>query len=132
MKWRRVLLGIVSVALAAVLIILIIRIGNIDLHSTWHEIEGARPSALIGLVLLNVLLIYLSTEKVEKRGCRSQAHLGPCSLKACRLRFHQHRHGTGAVASHPGWHDGCPHRWNTLLRQPAETWNRRHAAGAEF
>ncbi len=63
MKLRRVILGIVSVALAAFLIILIIRIGNIDLHSTWHEIEGARPSALVGLVLLNVLLIYLSTEK---------------------------------------------------------------------
>ncbi len=63
MKMRRVLFAIASVALAAVLIILIIRIGNIDLHSTWHEIEGARPAALVGLVLLNVLLIYLSTEK---------------------------------------------------------------------
>jgi uncharacterized protein (TIRG00374 family) len=63
MKLRRILLAIASVALAAVLIILIIQIGNIDLHSTWHEIERARHSALIGLVLLNILLIYLSTEK---------------------------------------------------------------------
>ena len=60
---RRVLFAIASVALAAVLIILIIRIGNIDLHSTWHEIEGALSAPLLGLVLLNVLLIYLSTEK---------------------------------------------------------------------
>jgi uncharacterized protein (TIRG00374 family) len=63
MKWRRVLLGIVSVALAAVLIILIIQVGNIDLHATWHEIKGASRTALIGLVLLNLLLVYLSTEK---------------------------------------------------------------------
>jgi uncharacterized membrane protein YbhN (UPF0104 family) len=63
MRWRRLLLAIASVALAAILIILIIKIGNIDLHSTWHEIERARPSALVGLVMLNVLLVYLSTEK---------------------------------------------------------------------
>ena len=63
MKARRVLLGILSVALAAVLIVLIVRIGNINLHSTWQEIKGANRFALIGLLLLNVLLIYLSTEK---------------------------------------------------------------------
>ena len=63
MKLRRILLAIASVTLAAVLVILIIRIGNIDLHSTWHEIEGANRTALIKLVLLNVLLIYLSTVK---------------------------------------------------------------------
>ncbi|HET7100071.1 MAG TPA: lysylphosphatidylglycerol synthase domain-containing protein, partial [Terriglobia bacterium] len=63
MKLRRLLLAIASVALAAVLIILIIRVGNIDLHSTWHEIKGANRFALAGLVLLNVLLIYISTEK---------------------------------------------------------------------
>ena len=63
MRWRRLLLAIASVALAAFLIFLIIRIGNIDLNSTWRAIKRARPSALIGLVLLNVLLVYLSTEK---------------------------------------------------------------------
>ena len=63
MKLRRILLAMASVALATVLIYLVIRIGNIDLHATWHEIAGARPSALVGLVLLNVLLVYLSTEK---------------------------------------------------------------------
>lgn len=63
MKVRRTLLAMASVALAGVLIVLIIRIGNIDLHSTWQEIKGANPTALVGLVLLNVLLIYLSTEK---------------------------------------------------------------------
>ena len=62
MKLRRILLAMASVA-ATVLIYLVIRIGNIDLHATWHEIAGARPSALAGLVLLNVLLVYLSTEK---------------------------------------------------------------------
>ncbi|HXH50492.1 MAG TPA: hypothetical protein VNM47_14205, partial [Terriglobia bacterium] len=63
MKLRRILLAMASVALATVLIYLVIRIGNIDLRATLHEIAGARPSALVGLVLLNVLLVYLSTEK---------------------------------------------------------------------
>ena len=63
MKLRRALLGVVSVAVSVVLIILIIRIGNIDLHSTWENIAKAKPSALVNLVLLNVLLILLSTEK---------------------------------------------------------------------
>lgn len=63
MKLSRILLAVVSVALAAVLIVLIIRIGDIDLHATWHDIARANRLALVGLVLLNILLIYLSTEK---------------------------------------------------------------------
>lgn len=63
MSLRRVLLTISSVALSAVLIFLIIRIGKIDLRSTWHQIEGTHRTIFIKLVLLNVLLVYLSTEK---------------------------------------------------------------------
>ncbi|HEV2248009.1 MAG TPA: lysylphosphatidylglycerol synthase transmembrane domain-containing protein [Terriglobia bacterium] len=63
MKLRRILLGVVSAAVSVALIILIIRIGNIDLHATWQDIARAKPSALVKLVLLNILLIWLSTEK---------------------------------------------------------------------
>src|SRR5690348_7213184 len=63
MNFRRVLLGIVSIAVSVALIILIIRIGNIDLRSTWEAIARAKASALIKLVLLNILLVWLSTEK---------------------------------------------------------------------
>jgi Lysylphosphatidylglycerol synthase TM region len=63
MRLRRALLTLASVAFSVVLIVLLIRVGKIDVRSTWLQIEGASRIAFIKLVLLNVLLIYLSTVK---------------------------------------------------------------------
>ena len=63
MSLRRVLLGLASVALGVVLIALLIRGGKIDLRLTLHQLEGVNRIVFIKLVLLNGLLVYLSTEK---------------------------------------------------------------------
>jgi uncharacterized membrane protein YbhN (UPF0104 family) len=63
MTLRRALLALASVALGVILMALLIRIGKIDLRLTGHQLESVRPIVFIKLVLLNGLLIYLSTEK---------------------------------------------------------------------
>lgn len=63
MTLRRVILTLASIGLSAVLIVLLIRVGKIDLRSTWRQVQGASRIAFIKLVLLNVLLIFLSTVK---------------------------------------------------------------------
>jgi len=63
MSLRRVLLTLGSIALSAVLIVLLIRVGNIDLRSTLYQVEGVSRFIFLKLVLLNVLLICLSTAK---------------------------------------------------------------------
>jgi uncharacterized membrane protein YbhN (UPF0104 family) len=63
MSLRRVLLALASTALSVVLIALLIRVGKIDVRLTLHQLEGVSRTVFIKLVLLNALLIYISTEK---------------------------------------------------------------------
>lgn len=63
MSVRRVLLFLLSVAFAAVLIFLLIRIGKVDLRLTLDQLERVSAINFIKLGLLNALLVYLSTEK---------------------------------------------------------------------
>lgn len=63
MNLRRVILTLASVGLSAAFIVLLIRIGKIDVRSTWHRVESTSPIIFIKLVLLNVLLVFLSDEK---------------------------------------------------------------------
>ncbi len=63
MTLRRVLLLLASVALGIVLVALLIRVGKIDLRLTLQQLESVSPIAFLKLVLLNSLLVYLSTAK---------------------------------------------------------------------
>lgn len=63
MSLRRVLLALGSTALAVLLIALLIRVGKIDLRLTLYQLRNASPGAFVKLVLLNGVLVYLSTEK---------------------------------------------------------------------
>lgn len=63
MSVRRVLLFLVSVALAAILILLLVRLGKVDLRSTLHQLERVSAINFTELVLLNSLLVFLSTAK---------------------------------------------------------------------
>jgi uncharacterized membrane protein YbhN (UPF0104 family) len=60
---RRVFLLLASVALGVVLVYLLIRIGKIDLRLTLLQLESVRRVTFVKLVLLNGLLVYLSTAK---------------------------------------------------------------------
>lgn len=60
---RRAFLLLTSCALSIVLIALLIRIGKIDLRLTLQQLESVRPASLIKLLLLNVALVMISTEK---------------------------------------------------------------------
>jgi len=63
MSIRRVLLFLASVVLAAVLLVLLIRIGKVDVRFMLHQLERVTPINFIKLVLLNGLLVFLSTVK---------------------------------------------------------------------
>ncbi len=63
MTFRRMFLLLASIALGFVLIVLLIKVGKIDLRLTLLQLESVTPLAFVKLVLLNGLLIYLSTEK---------------------------------------------------------------------
>ena len=63
MNLRRVLLALASVALSLALIALLVRAGKIDVRLTLHQLEEVNRLAFIKLILLNGLLVYLSTEK---------------------------------------------------------------------
>lgn len=63
MKLRRVILTLASVGLSAALIVLLIRIGKINVWSTWQRVESTSPIIFIKLILLNALLVFLSDEK---------------------------------------------------------------------
>ena len=60
---RRVFLLLASIALGVVLIYLLIRVGKIDLRLTLLQLESVRRVAFVKLVLLNGLVVYLSTAK---------------------------------------------------------------------
>jgi len=63
MTMRRSFLMVASVALAIVLIVLLIKIGKVDLRLTLQQLKGVSLIAFAKILLLNALLIYLSTEK---------------------------------------------------------------------
>ena len=63
MTLRRGLLLLASVALGVILVALLIRIGKIDLRLTLQQLKSVSPLAFFKLVLLNCLLVYLSTAK---------------------------------------------------------------------
>jgi hypothetical protein len=63
MKIRRVVLLLASVALGALLIWILIRLGKVDLAATWRQLERVSAVDFAKLVALNVLLVGLSTLK---------------------------------------------------------------------
>ena len=63
MSFRRLLLLLGSAALAAGLIVLLIRLGKVDVWLTLYQLERVSAISFAKLVLLNGLLVYLSTAK---------------------------------------------------------------------
>jgi len=63
MSLRRSLLAVASVALATALIALLISVGKVDLRVTLQQLQGVSWISVTKLVLLNVVLVYSSTEK---------------------------------------------------------------------
>ncbi len=63
MTKRRLFLMLVSVGLAAALIILLIKIGKVDLRVTMQQLKSVSLTSIAKLVLLNVLMVCFSTEK---------------------------------------------------------------------
>jgi len=60
---RRALLGLGSIALAALLILLLIHFGRINWRLTLYQLQHASRGAFVKLLLLNCVLVYLSSEK---------------------------------------------------------------------
>lgn len=63
MTFRRVFLSLASIALGVVLVVLLIKVGKINLRLTLLQLESVGRIAFVKLVLLNGLLVYLSTTK---------------------------------------------------------------------
>jgi uncharacterized membrane protein YbhN (UPF0104 family) len=63
MPIRRVFLLLGSVSLGVILVVLLIRLGKINLRLTLLQLESVSPFAFFKLVSLNGLLVYLSTVK---------------------------------------------------------------------
>ncbi len=63
MTKRRLFLMFVSVALAAALIILLMKIGKVDLRVTLQQLKSVSLISVAKIVLLNVLMVCFSTEK---------------------------------------------------------------------
>jgi len=60
---RRVVMFTASAALAALLILVLVRLARIDIAAAVSEVRTAKGTAIVKLVLLNAILIMLSTEK---------------------------------------------------------------------
>ena len=63
MTLRRALLAAASVALAILLIVLLIKVGKIDLRVTLQQLKSVSLISFTKLALLNVLLVYISSAK---------------------------------------------------------------------
>ena len=63
MTIRRVALAFSSFVLGVVLVIVLIRLGSVDVHSTVEQLRNIPGIAFVKVALLEVLLIVLSTEK---------------------------------------------------------------------
>lgn len=63
MSIQRGLWALASCALAVFLILLLIKVGNIDLSLVKRQLQDVNLASFSKLVLLNILLVYLSSEK---------------------------------------------------------------------
>jgi uncharacterized protein (TIRG00374 family) len=63
MTRRRAFLLVASFALSAVLIAVLIKVGQIDLRATLRQLHNARWVPITKLLLLNTLLVFISTAK---------------------------------------------------------------------
>jgi len=63
MNLRRWILGIASAALTIFLIVLLVKVGKIDFRTTLQQLRSVSLLSFTKLLLLNCLLVYLSTEK---------------------------------------------------------------------
>jgi uncharacterized protein (TIRG00374 family) len=63
MTRRRTFLIVLSFVLSAVLIVILIKVGNIDLHTTLQQLKNVRWFPFAVVILLNVLLVIISTAK---------------------------------------------------------------------
>lgn len=52
-----------SFALSIVLLVVLVRLGRVDLRLTWQQLQNVRWISLVKLVVLNVALVGVSTEK---------------------------------------------------------------------
>ena len=63
MKGQRVLLAIGSIALSAILLLILARVGSVDARSTLGLLMNVSFSSFARLLLLNTFLVYFSSEK---------------------------------------------------------------------
>lgn len=63
MTRRRILFVVASVILAAGLLVFLVRVSRISLRTTLHQLSAVSFAAFLPIVLLNFVLIFLSTEK---------------------------------------------------------------------
>jgi hypothetical protein len=63
MTMRRLFQMVLTVALAVALIVLLVKVGKVDLRVTLQQLKSVRLVSFARIALLNALLIYLSTEK---------------------------------------------------------------------
>jgi uncharacterized protein (TIRG00374 family) len=66
MTRRRTFLIVLSFVLSAVLIVILIKVGNIDLHATLQQLQNVNRTAFATLVILTGLHVYLSNQKWRK------------------------------------------------------------------
>lgn len=66
MSRRRSFLLVLSFALSAVLIVVVIKVGKIDLHATLQQLENVNRGAFAKLILLTGLHVFLSNLKWRK------------------------------------------------------------------
>ncbi len=60
---RRILLASASLALGGLLVLFLMRLGRVDIHSVVQQLRNVSVTVLTKLALLNIALIFLSTEK---------------------------------------------------------------------
>jgi hypothetical protein len=63
MTMRRLFQMVLSVALALALIVLLVKVGKVDLRVTLQQLKRVSLMSFAKIALLNALLVYLSTEK---------------------------------------------------------------------
>jgi hypothetical protein len=63
MTFRRPLLGLASAMLGAVLVVVLLRLGRVNVHATLDQLLHCSRMILLQLLLLNALLVWLSTVK---------------------------------------------------------------------
>ena len=90
---RRLSLGIASTALTILLIVVLVRVGQIDLRVTFQQLRSVTLASLAELVLLTGLHVYLSSQKWRCVDAAFAGPLirplpGPCRLPSPALVWH--------------------------------------------